>query len=46
MPEGVRMVPVSVLASILLGFVLWIGPGEYFLLGWLKLRKLTWVTFP
>lgn len=46
MPEGVRMVPVSVLAAILFAFVLIIGPGDYFILGWLRIRKLTWVTFP
>ncbi len=46
MPEGVRMVPLSVLATILVAFVILIGPGEYFVLGWLRLRKLTWLTFP
>lgn len=46
MPEGVRMVPLSVLSSILFVFVVLIGPGDYFVLGWLRMRKLTWVTFP
>ena len=46
MPEGVRMVPLSVLASILFTFVILIGPADYYVLGWLRLRKLTWVTFP
>lgn len=46
MPEGVRMVPVSLLAAILLVFVLLVGPGDYFVLGWLRMRKLTWLTFP
>lgn len=46
MPEGVRMVPLSVLGLILVTFVIWIGPIDYFGLGWLKARKLTWVTFP
>ena len=46
MPEGVRMVPLSLLAAILLAFVILIGPGDYFGLGWIRLRKLTWITFP
>lgn len=46
MPDGVRMVPLSLLALILLVFVLMIGPGDYFVLGWLRARKLTWLTFP
>gem|GEM_PF-1420246 len=46
LPEGVQMVPLWLLTSILFIFVLLIGPGDYFVLGWLKLRKLTWVTFP
>ena len=46
MPEGVRMVPLSLLAAILFTFVCLIGPGDYFVLGWLRLRKLTWLTFP
>ncbi len=46
MPEGVRMVPLSLLVLILFLFVVLIGPGEYFLLGRLRARKLTWVTFP
>ena len=31
---------------ILVGYVVAIGPGDYFLLGWLRLRKYTWVLFP
>lgn len=46
MPDGVRMVPLSLLATILIAFVCLIGPGDYYGLGWLRLRKLTWVTFP
>jgi len=46
MPEGVRMVPLSLLALILFVFVVLIGPGDYYILGWLRLRKLTWITFP
>jgi hypothetical protein len=46
LPEDVEMVPTSVIALILAGYVLTIGPVDYFLLGWLRLRKYTWVVFP
>jgi len=46
MPDGVRMVPLWVLGVILTGFVIWIGPVDYFGLGWLRARKFTWLTFP
>lgn len=46
MPEGVRMVPLWVLSLLLVSFVIWIGPVDYFGLGWFKARKFTWVTFP
>ena len=40
------MVPTWVLAMILGSFILMIGPGDYYVLGWLRARKLTWLTFP
>lgn len=46
MPEGVRMVPLWVLTLILSIFVILIGPVDYFVLGRLRARKFTWVTFP
>lgn len=46
MPKDVQMVPTSVIGLILVGYVLAIGPGDYFLLGWLRMRKYTWVLFP
>ncbi len=46
MPDGVRMVPLWVLAAILFSFVIVIGPVDYFVLGKLKARKFTWITFP
>lgn len=46
MPDGVRMVPLWLLGTILASFVLLIGPVDYFGLGWLKARKYTWLTFP
>lgn len=46
LPRGVQMVPLWVLALLLGGFVLWIGVFDYRILGWLRMRKYTWVTFP
>jgi len=46
MPDGVKMVPLWVLGLILVSFVVWIGPVDYFLLGRFKARKYTWLTFP
>ncbi|QDT97437.1 hypothetical protein [Gimesia aquarii] len=46
MPAELRIVPSWVIASILLGYVLIIGPGEYFILGKFRLRRFTWITFP
>ncbi|MFO0135111.1 MAG: hypothetical protein ACK56U_16085 [Planctomyces sp.] len=46
LPADVQMVPVSVIAVILLGYVLVVGPVDYFVLGWLRMRKYTWLLFP
>jgi hypothetical protein len=46
MPRSVQVVPLWVIGLILLGYVLVIGPGDYYVLGLLKQRKLTWVVFP
>ena len=46
MPSDVEMVPTWIIGLILMGYVAAIGPGDYFLLGWLRLRKYTWVLFP
>lgn len=46
MPDGVRMVPLWVLAFILSSFVILIGPVDYIVLGKLRARKFTWITFP
>ena len=46
MPSDVQMVPTWIIGMILVGYVVAIGPGDYFLLGWLRLRKYTWVLFP
>lgn len=46
LPEGVEVVPTSIIAGLLLAYVLVIGPVDYFLLGFLRLRKFTWILFP
>lgn len=46
LPPSVRLVPIQWILLLLLGFVLAVGPADYFLLGRLRLRKLTWITFP
>lgn len=46
MPDDVQMVPTFILSLILFVFVVLIGPGDYYVLGWLRARSLTWLTFP
>ena len=46
LPAKFVAVPKGPLFFILALFVLVIGPGEYFILGKLKRRKWTWITFP
>ena len=40
------MVPAWVIATLLVAYVLAIGPLDYWLLGLLKARKFTWILFP
>ena len=46
MPAEMRIVPAWVVMMVLLGYVLIIGPGEYYFLGKFKIRRFTWITFP
>ncbi len=46
LPKNVRLIPLSVIVLILVLFVLAVGPADYFLLGLIKQRRLTWVIFP
>ena len=46
LPSDVEMVPTAVISLILIGYVLMIGPVDYFVLGWLQMRKYTWFVFP
>lgn len=46
MPQGMKVVPIWMIGSILIAYVLLIGPADYLILGRLGLRRWTWVTFP
>lgn len=44
---GVRVVPFAFVAALIVGYILLIGPGDYFFVTRvLKRTELTWVTFP
>ncbi len=45
-PASVTIMPFGVVVAILVLFAAAIGPADYFLLGLLKRRRLTWVLFP
>jgi|GEM_PF-4397653 len=46
MPDQIRIMPIWVICLILAGFVLFIGPGDYLLLGLINRRKFTWILLP
>jgi hypothetical protein len=46
MPGAVRTIPGMVIVLMLLGFVLAIGPFDWWLLGRLRARRFTWLLFP
>lgn len=46
LPRDVEIVPAWVISVILLGYVLTVGPIDYLVLGWLRMRKYTWIVFP
>ncbi len=45
-PQDIRLLPGWAVVLILFGYIGVVGPGEYLLLGKLKKRKWTWITFP
>jgi hypothetical protein len=45
-PEQVTIIPLSLILLIYVTFVLMVGPGDWYLLGLIKARRLTWVLFP
>jgi hypothetical protein len=46
MPRSVRVVPLWILASLIGLLLILVGPGDWFFLGKLKRRRLTWLLFP
>ncbi|MAT14206.1 MAG: hypothetical protein CMJ46_02940 [Planctomyces sp.] len=46
LPDGFQVVPTFVIMGILIAYLLAVGPGDYLLLGQLRKRKWTWLTFP
>lgn len=46
LPENVRTLPPWLVGSVLGVLLVWLTIGEYFVLGWFRLRKLTWITAP
>ena len=46
MPFGVEMVPAWVIGLLLVAYVVTIGPVDYLVLGFFRLRKFTWLLFP
>lgn len=46
LPRGVRVVPLTLIAAVLAAYVLLVGPFDYYVLGWIRRRKWTWITFP
>ncbi|MBL8850377.1 MAG: hypothetical protein JNG89_11920 [Planctomycetaceae bacterium] len=46
LPDGIRLVPLSTMGLLLLGYLIAIGPLDYYVLGRLGMRKWTWCTFP
>ena len=46
LPDDIRMVPMGLIALILVVFLVAVGPLDYYLLGAMRLRVLTWLLFP
>ena len=45
--QGITPAPFGLVALLVIGYILLIGPGDYFLVkGLLKRMELTWITFP
>jgi hypothetical protein len=45
-PQSMAQVPVGPVLGLFAVFVLMVGPGEWFLLGLIRRRRWTWITFP
>ena len=45
-PDDFEVVPLWLLGLLLIAYIVVIGPVDYLVLGWLGVRKLTWIVFP
>jgi hypothetical protein len=45
-PADVRVVPFGVAVGILASFLVIVAPADYWILGWLRRRRYTWIVFP
>lgn len=46
LPTAVTGLPLTTVVILLALFLIVIAPGDYFLLGWLRRRRWTWILFP
>ena len=46
LPDGIELVPTYIIALMLVAYVITIGPVDYFVLGYFRIRKYTWLLFP
>lgn len=46
LPKTVRLIPFPALLGVLGLFLIMIGPADYFVLGFLRRRRYTWLLFP
>jgi hypothetical protein len=46
LPQGLQVVPMSLIGLILIVYVVLIGPADWFILGAIQRRKWTWILFP
>lgn len=45
-PGAPKPVPLAIVGTALVVLLLGVGPGDFFLLGWLRRRRWTWLLFP
>jgi len=45
-PAEVRVVPFAIVVALLVSFLVIVAPADYWILGWLRRRRYTWIVFP
>jgi hypothetical protein len=45
-PADVRVVPFGIVIGLLASFLIAVAPADYWILGWLRRRRYTWIVFP